>query len=386
MPLPPDARLVSINDHLVEPGGLWAARTTAAADVPRVRALGDGAQAWCIGSERIDIARLGIIAAAGPDQPDRRATRVEEFHPAVGEPAARLVAMDRDGVAAHTLLPHVIGFAGERLRFLADGAAWTHAVQVYNDFLLGEFCAHAPSRLAGIALVPLHDVAAAVAELERAAALGARGVSFPHDPVSLGLPSLYTGRWDPLFAAAEGAGLPVLVHIGTGDNPVTADADGPAPSVGTLLTLGGLDVAHVAVDLLYAHVLTRHPRLRVVLLEGGVAWIPYITERVEFFLRRAGTWPAGEVPDPVALLARGVAASFIEDRTGLALRDQIGADRMLWQSDFPHADSFWPESRARLAAQLAEVPDDVAAAIAGGNARSLLGIDPPAVSSGPERA
>jgi predicted TIM-barrel fold metal-dependent hydrolase len=249
---------------------------------------------------------------------------------------------------------------------------------VYNDFLFEEFCAVDESRLVGVAILPLHDVAASVAELERAHAHGARGVSFPHDPVSLGLPSLYSGAWDPLFAVAQTAEMPVFVHIGTGGGPASANVDGPAPSVGTLLTLAGVDAMTAATDFVFSHVLTRHPRLEVALLEGGVAWLPYLSDRMAFFLRRDGVWPDdAELPSPMRLLERHVVASFIEDPTGLDLLPAIGASRVLWQSDFPHADSFWPGSRTHLARALADVPDGVARTIAETNARDLLGLHRP---------
>src|SRR5438874_12271662 len=102
-----------------------------------------------IGSERLPIAAVAL----------------RDMHPSVSDPPARLATMDEDGVRVHTLLPHVIGFAGERLRFLGDGALWTAAVRIYNDWLLTGFCAHAPDRLVGVALVPVCDRAAAAAEV-----------------------------------------------------------------------------------------------------------------------------------------------------------------------------------------------------------------------------
>jgi predicted TIM-barrel fold metal-dependent hydrolase len=376
MPLPSDVRLVSVNDHVVEPPDLWtrgAARGADADEAPQVVDLGPAqGQAWCFGSQQISVPKLAVIAAPGAGAPDGRARRVEDFHPAVNQPAARLAAMDEDRVQVHTLLPHVSGFAGERLRFLASGEAWTAAVRTYNDFVLDEVCAHDPTRLVGVAILPLHDVAATVAELERAVAKGARAVSFPHDPASLGVPSLYTGEWDPLFAAAQAADVPVFVHIGTGGGPASANLGGPT-SAGTLLAMAGVDAVAVAADLVFSHVLSRHPRLRVVLLEGGVAWIPYLDDRMTFFLRREGVWPTdGSLLSPVEVLRAQVAASFIEDPTGVALRDEVGIDRLLWQTDFPHADTYWPHSRDQLEAALVDVPEADARAIGEENARALL--------------
>src|SRR5437899_3282310 len=93
---------------------------------------------WMIGSDQLPVPMLSVMAADGTVGGARR---VGDMHPAVWDPVARLAAMDDDGVRVHTLLPHVVGFAGERLRFLGDAALWTEAVVAYNDFVLTEFCA-----------------------------------------------------------------------------------------------------------------------------------------------------------------------------------------------------------------------------------------------------
>ncbi|MFJ1244983.1 amidohydrolase family protein, partial [Bacillus amyloliquefaciens] len=87
--------------------------------------------------------------------------------------------------------------------------------------------------------------------------------------------------------------------------------------------------------------------------------------------------PPDEPRAPLDVFGSQVVASFIEDDTGLVLLDRIGRDRVLWQSDFPHADSYWPQSRRMLEASLAAVPDDAARAVAETNARALLRLPRP---------
>src|SRR5262249_21007842 len=146
--LPPDAALVSINDHLVEPPDLWHGRP----DAPHV-AVVDGEERWIIGTSSLPVAALSILTADGAG----RATALAQVHPAVHDPRARLTAMDLDGVAGQTLLPHVVGFAGERLRHLDNIGSWDAAARRYNDFVLREFCAAAPGRLIGVAIVAFGD-------------------------------------------------------------------------------------------------------------------------------------------------------------------------------------------------------------------------------------
>jgi predicted TIM-barrel fold metal-dependent hydrolase len=295
------------------------------------------------------------------------------MHPAVGDPNARVQSMDLDSVAVQTLLPHVIGFAGERLRFLRDSEARRRAVHRYNDFLLREFCASAPDRLVGVAIMPLPDLSDAAAELRRCAALGARAVSLPHAPSMIGLPGFGDDAWEMFFATAEDAGLPVLIHVGSsGAPPSTIGAGSP----GALLVQGGFDVADALVELMYAYVLVRHPRLRLVLLEGGIGWLPYVVDRIEFFGRqRPEVWsPPSRHRTPGDIVREQVHLSFIDDGLGLTMLGAIDSEHVHWQCDFPHADSPWPGSRAALAAQLETVPESIARGVAGANTEALFGL------------
>jgi len=358
--LPDDARLVSINDHLVEPPGLWGGHT----DQPHVVSV-DDEERWVLGTETLPVRALSVLARdAG------RAQRVEEMHPAVSDPIARVQSMDRDGVAVQTLLPHMIGFAGERLRFLRDSEARLRAVRRYNDFVLQEFCASAPDRLVGVAVLPLVDLAEAADELQRCEALGARAVSLPHAPHLIGLPRFGDPAWQQVFAVAEDAGLPVMIHVGSSGAPPSIVGSG---SPGAVLVQGGFDVANAMIDLLYSYVLVRHPRLAVVLLEGGLGWLPYVVDRIEFFGRqRPEVWsPPSRARAPHEIIRDQVHLSFIDDAVGLSLLGAIATDHVHWQCDFPHADSPWPQSRASLAARL-EVDDETARRVAGANTAALL--------------
>ena len=125
---------------------------------------------------------------------------------------------------------------------------------------------------------------------------------------------------------------------------------------------------------MHSGTLTAHRALRVVLLEAGGGLLPYLAERIDFFrAQRPESWTLTEPRSAAEIFREQVYASFIDDPLGVTLRDAIDPTHLLWQSDFPHADSHWPRSRARLAALLHDVPDDDAAAIAGGNALALLG-------------
>jgi predicted TIM-barrel fold metal-dependent hydrolase len=181
----------------------------------------------------------------------------------------------------------------------------------------------------------------------------------------LGFPSPYTGAWDELFATAEEAGAPLMVHLGTGG------PSDPGRAPGANLTLTTIDCLQAVTDFVFSGALLHHRSLHVVAVEAGAAWLPHVAERMDFFLRRPGVWPADGIR-PSELLRAQVSVSFIDDPVAIRWRHDVGVDRMLWQSDFPHRDSFWPDSRAVLARLLEDVPGHEANAIAEGNARRLL--------------
>jgi predicted TIM-barrel fold metal-dependent hydrolase len=360
--LPPDAPLVSINDHLVEPPDVWAGRP----DQPHIETI-DGEERWIFGHESLTVRELSVLAPGGT-----RATSLAEMDPAVYDPSERLRAMDADGVAVHTVLPHVIGFAGERLRFLDGTGARVAAVRRYNDFVTNEFGAAAPDRLVAVALLPLVDLVDGPRELEHAVANGARAVSVPHDPTSIGAPPFGDPQWDRVFATAVEADVPVLIHVGSSGAPASVLGLTRAP--GAALATGAFDVANALADLMYAYTFVRHPRLRVVLVEGGIGWLAHVVDRMAFFGRqRPELWaPPRRDRTPAEIVRQQVHVTFIDDADGIARLDDQLVARVHWQCDFPHADSPWPHSRAALAAQLREVDQDTARAIAGGNTARLL--------------
>src|SRR4029079_15487927 len=151
-------------------------------------------------------------------------------------------------------------------------------LQTYNDYLLEEWCAVAPDRLFGAAILPLGDLDDAVRELERVIDKGAAAIAFSENPTVLGLPSVHTDHWDPLFAVAEEAGIPLCQHIGSSSRLISTSPDAP---VGVQVTLLGMNSMMAGVDWIIGPPLDRFPGLKVMLSEGGVGWVPYILERAD---------------------------------------------------------------------------------------------------------
>jgi hypothetical protein len=103
----------------------------------------------------------------------------------------------------------------------------------------------------------------------------------------------------------------------------------------------------------------KHPNLKVSFAEGGVGWMPYLVERVDYVWRKHKFYQnINPTVPPSELFRRNIAGCFIEDEAGVEMRHTIGIGNITWECDYPHSDSFWPRSRARAEEVFANVPDD----------------------------
>ncbi len=369
--LPADVQVVSVDDHVIEHEHVWTDRMPAryADAAPQVVEGEGGRQMWRF-EDRL-LPTIGLNAVAGKDPRDFgvEPVRFDEMRAGCYDPVARVEDMDVDGVHAQMCFPSFPGFAGSTFLGASDRDLAGECVRAWNDFILDEWCAAAPGRFVPMVILPLWDVDASVAEIERVAGKGAKAISFTESPHGIGLPSYHSGHWDPMLAAAQDTALPLCLHFGSGGVPTFApDAPFAVP-----IALFATNAQFATVDLLLSPVFHKFPRLRVALSEGGIGWMPYVLERVDYVWERH-RWYTGVNTDvrPSELFAGHIFGCFIEDAAGLAMRDLIGTGSIMFESDYPHSDSNFPASREKLAGALTNVPDDDARRIAEDNARELF--------------
>src|SRR5437764_2832689 len=381
--LPATAKLMSADDHLIEPPHLWVEGMPARFkdECPRVVEV-DGRQAWRWQGELTYVPMGSCRPLPGFDEagypPAPGTARFDEIRPGCYDPVERIKDMDIDGVWGQLCFPNFARFAGHRFYLnVADQELGLACLRTYNDYLLDEWCATAPARLFGAAILPLHDIDAAVVELERVLAKGAKAIAFSENPTVLGLPSVHTDHWDPLFAIANDAQVPVCMHIGSSSRLVTTSDDAP-PTV--LVTLNGLNSMMAGVDWLMSGVLERFPNVKVILSEGGAGWIPYILERADkaFHDKRikpnamiGQTSRGGDIP-PSQLFRDHMFVCLVDEHFALRSLGDIPVDNLLWEGDYPHGDGLWPHNHDYLEKVLSDVPDDDARKIAETNLRKLL--------------
>ena len=384
MPLQDSHQIVSVDDHLIEHPRVWQDRLPHKyrETGPRIIEV-DGKHQWSYDGVVYPTVGLNAVAGKPREAWGLDPVRYEDMIPGCYDPVARLKDMDLDGVHAALCFPSFPGFAGSTFARAADKDLALLCVEAWNDFYIDEWCLTAPDRFVPLAILPLWDIDATVAEAERVAEKGARTVSFADSPVPMGLPSFHSDHWDRLWAVCSEARMPVSLHFGSGSYVPGFSFSSVAPIAGenfeqeapfaVAITLFSSNLMWSTTDLLFSGKLQQFPELQFSLAEGGIGWVPYILERADY------TWERHRYYQPIDFDARPsdlfrshFYGCFIDDEHGLANRHTVGIDRVMLEIDYPHCDSNWPNSRKRAAEVLADVPDNECELIVEGNARRML--------------
>jgi uncharacterized protein len=363
------SRTVDADGHVLEPWRAW----DGVPDRWRPRAVTDdrGLDHVLVAGQEVFVARLGQMGTPGTDVgAPVGPVPLEEARAGAYDPGARLVDMDAEGIDAAVLYPTIgLGFWG-----IADVDAAVAVARAYNDWLAG-YCRAAPGRLYGAAMVPFQDPAAAVAELVRAREELGFVAAFVRPNPCRGR-TLVDPAHEPFWEAAAGLGVAVAVHEGLQMAVPPLGADRQPTNVLVLHAISHtLEQMLACAQLIGLGVLERHPSLRVVFLEAGGGWAPYWLARLDHQVPAYHRYAPGLSMLPSEYFARQCWVSFeIDEATLPALVPFIGDDRVVWGSDYPHADSTFPGAVKELLDTVAPLPTDSRRRILGDNAVALYGL------------
>lgn len=284
-----------------------------------------------------------------------------------GDPHLRAKEMDRDGVDAEVIYG-VLAAAAK----LEDHEASVTMLRIYNTWM-ADFLTHYPGRQIGLACLPFGDIPAAIEEVHRVATLGFRGIELS---CSWNMEPMWHPQWEPLWQAIDEVNLPLHFHTFPSVSPKLREQYTGLTQRALMysgLCLFQLSLANILTALMGRAVFERYPRLRVVFGESGIGWIPYVLDRMDFeYEDQYKDLPL--TMKPSEYWRRQCKATFQYDRIGTKLIDEMGAETLMWGSDYPHPDGIWPESEKYISEQFKDLPADVVRKMTCENAGRFYGL------------
>jgi len=327
----------------------------------------EGRPTWVVDGTKLGFAGGGgVIDRDGnkfPFQESMVEWGIDRIHKAAFDPKARIEVLDESGIWAQVLFPNSIGLGGQGLsKTVKDPVLRRLCIEIYND-AMAEVQADSGNRLLPMPVLPAWDVGESVREAERVARLGARGVNMTSDPQDLGSPDLANRAWDPLWDVCDDLQLPVHFHIGAsltamnfyGNYFWPSQHEYVKPAIGgTLLFINN---ARVVVNVILCGMLDRHPGLKLVSVESGIGWIPFILETMDYELFENAPEQAGDLSrKPSEYFKDHWFATFWFERNQgnlQALVDSVGEDNILFETDFPHPTCLYPKPLDTVAEKMA---------------------------------
>jgi predicted TIM-barrel fold metal-dependent hydrolase len=363
-------RVVSADSHMTEPADLWTERLDKKFRdrAPHV-VKNEGRPGYSFiapGINPFPVAGGFASGRSGQELKDHMSKGYEAARPSGWDPVERLKDQEIDGVQAEVLYTTL----GMPLFQMDDADLQRACFEVYNNWL-SEFCSHDPKRLYGIALVSLEDIGEGVKELERCAKEGLRGAMIWGSPPE---DKPYDDHvYDPFWQAAAELHMPLSLHVITGKSKESKINF-------SQIAVQGMNVLHEVqrslTTLIFGGVLERFPELPIVSAENDTGWFPHYMYRLDHIYEKFGTMMKEPLPQkPSEYVKRQVWATFQDDPVGPANYKFFGTDNYMWASDFPHADSTWPDSLQVIKKDFAGVPEDVTQKIIYENACKLYRIE-----------
>jgi len=332
----------------------------------------------------------------------------DEIDPASWDPKARLSLLDDMGIYAQILYPNAFGFSSNTAFSITDLKQRALVLQTYNDFLV-DVQNESQDRLFPQAVLPVWDMDLTVAEMTRLRDKGIRGFTVSDKQHKVGLPDLDAPYFEPMWTLGNEMQAVFNFHIASGgggpearlasentikrwgpitNNPLVSNPDeyfdsfGPQRRMAIGCCLCFLSNARIIVNLCMGAFFDRYPHLKIVSVESGLGWIPFILEFMEYHIDEIIT-----DPDEIALQKRRpreyfqdhIYATFWFETSGPArLIEEVGVNNVLVETDVPHSTCLYPNTWQRLVGATAGWDSDTRRRVLQDNAADLYRIPIPA--------
>ncbi len=356
--------IISVDDHLVEPPWLFEGRLPKRLQegAPKIVESKSGALNWHFDGKTFP--QLGLNAMVGRKDRDDftiEPARFSDMRRGSWDIHHRIKDMDISGIWASLCFPsQITGFCGRVYSECSDPELGIAVTRAFNDWVYEEWWQTYPERIIPLGITWLQDQELAAAEIRRNAERGFVAVTLPEQPQQIGLPSLHSGWWDPIVAACVETGTVICLHIGSSGSLLPADPEGPAIAAGA--TKFQVQAYSACTEWIWSQIPLRFPKVMLAFSEGGIGWMPVMYDRLRHQIEISGhgrnSWPK-DAPGPHEVLIKNGWFCTINDPSTLDAALALAPDHIMVETDYPHADSTWPDCQMHLRNILGHLPAPV---------------------------
>jgi ATP-dependent Clp endopeptidase proteolytic subunit ClpP len=372
-----DLILVSVDDHVIEPRGMFDGLLPARYQdkAPQLVRRPDGTDYWHYDGNEIPNVGLNAVVGRPPEEYGLEPTSLDDIRVGCYDVHERVRDMSVNGVLGSMCFPSFPQFCGQLFARREDKDEALAMVRAYNDWHIDAWCGAEPGRFIPLSIPVIWDPDLAAAEVRRVAKKGCHAVTFSENPEKLGWPSLHNSHWDPLWQACADEGTIICMHLGSSSQLLITSVEAP---IDVMISLQPINMVQAAADLLWSPILRKYKDLRFALSEGGIGWIPYALERIDYVYEHHRKWTGQDFGDmlPSQVFKERIITCFIDDAFGIDNRHYMNVDNITWECDYPHSDSTWPTSPEAAMKYLERVPDDEINKITHLNAMRHFQFDP----------
>jgi uncharacterized protein len=367
--------VVDADGHILEPLNLWTDYIDPAYRdrAPRLVTNNNGRQQLQVDTALLGSAErgLGAIGAIGARDGHVIADGFEYSQGRAGgfDPHKRIPDMDMDGIDAAFLYPSIGLFVGG----IQDPGLAGATCRAYNRWL-ADYCKPYPDRLFGVAMLPMQDVDQAIKEMTFARKeLGFRAGFLRPNPYNNRL--IHDLAYEPFWNAAEELDFAIGFHEGASPGMPQVGVDRFQGRGAQHIISHTMEMMLAALSMIWGGVCERHPKLRVGFLESGGGWIAPWLDRMDRHFDDQGFNDSGLQHRPSELFQRQCWISFEPVEGSLkVLADYVGPNKIMWATDYPHPDGFFPGAPKMIQKQLEGLSDETKRGVMAGGAMGFYGL------------